>query len=108
MFVMPSRYEPCGLNQLYSLKYGTVPIVRRTGGLADTVEDADAERGTGTGFVFDDYTGAALLDAIDRALSAFAIPSRWQKIMANGMKQDFSWATSAAKYERLYHAALTR
>ena len=107
MFVMPSRYEPCGLNQLYSLKYGTVPIVRRTGGLADTVEDIDIERGTGTGFVFDDYTGEALLAAIDRALGAFALPSSWKKIMANGMNQDFSWSTSAAKYERLYHAAIT-
>jgi len=106
MFLMPSRYEPCGLNQLYSLKYGTVPIVRRTGGLADTVEDANIERGTGTGFVFDEYSGEALLAAIDGALAAFGIPSRWQKLMENGMRQDFSWAVSAAKYDRLYQAAM--
>lgn len=105
MFLMPSRYEPCGLNQLYSLKYGTVPIVRRTGGLADTVEDADLTRGSGTGFVFDEYSGQALLEAIDRGLGAFALPAGWKKIMANGMAKDFSWAVSAAKYERLYHAA---
>ena len=105
MFLMPSRYEPCGLNQLYSLKYGTVPVVRKTGGLADTVEDADPERGTGTGFVFLEYTGEALLEVIDRALAAFANPDQWRKIMENGMRQDFSWAASAAKYERLYEAA---
>ena len=105
MFLMPSRYEPCGLNQLYSLKYGTVPVVRKTGGLADTVEDADPARGTGTGFVFVEYTGAALLAVIDRALAAFAVPAQWHKIMENGMRQDFSWTASAAKYERLYEAA---
>ncbi len=107
MFLMPSRYEPCGLNQLYSLKYGTVPIVRRTGGLADTVEDVDLPRETGTGFVFDDYTGKALLAAVDRALAAFALPKSWARIVANGMSRDFSWAASAAKYERLYDAAAT-
>ena len=105
MFMMPSRYEPCGLNQLYSLKYGTVPIVRKTGGLADTVEDADPERGRGTGFVFSEYTGKALLAAVDRALDAFAYPTRWRTLMENGMRQDFSWGASAAKYERLYQAA---
>ena len=106
MFLMPSRYEPCGLNQLYSLKYGTVPVVRRTGGLADTVVDADVEQGTGTGFVFGEYTGDALLDVVDRALTAYSLPSVWRKLMENGMGQDFSWAASAKKYERLYQAAL--
>jgi len=105
MFVMPSRYEPCGLNQLYSLKYGTVPVVRRTGGLADTVEDVDLAQGTGTGFVFDEYTGPALLAAIDRALTAYSHRKRWAGIMASGMAKDFSWSVSAAKYERLYQAA---
>jgi len=106
MFLMPSRYEPCGLNQLYSLKYGTVPVVRRTGGLADTVVDADVEQGTGTGYVFEEYSGDALLAVIDRALAAYNVPSGWRNIMENGMRQDFSWAASAKKYERLYQAAL--
>jgi len=107
MFLMPSRYEPCGLNQLYSLKYGTVPVVRRTGGLADTVDNADPREGTGTGFTFTEYTGKALLVAIDRALAAYNVAPAWAKIRENGMRKDFSWAASAAKYERLYQAAQT-
>ncbi|MGC8897472.1 MAG: glycogen synthase GlgA [Bacteroidota bacterium] len=102
MFLMPSRYEPCGLNQLYSLKYGTVPIVRSTGGLADTIEDVDLKTGKGTGFKFTEYNGSALLEAIDRALKAWQNQALWRKIMKEGMSRDFSWETSAKKYLSLY------
>src|SRR5207302_3765356 len=85
MFLMPSRYEPCGLNQIYSLKYGTVPIVRATGGLDDTIEPWDARTGKGTGFKFSDYTGEALLATIKQALLAYRDPSSWQTLMRNGM-----------------------
>jgi starch synthase len=89
MFLMPSRYEPCGLNQIYSLKYGTVPIVRATGGLDDTIEPWDARTGKGTGFKFTDYTGEALLATIKQALLAYQDPSSWQTLMRNGMARDF-------------------
>ncbi len=106
MFLMPSLFEPCGLNQLYSLKYGTVPIVRRTGGLADTVVDAIPENlnaGTATGFAFAPPGGFALLEAIQRALAYFeAQPVQWLEMMRTGMRQDWSWNKSAAEYERLY------
>lgn len=104
-FLMPSRFEPCGLNQIYSLRYGTLPIVRRTGGLADTVVDADAGAlglGTATGFVFDAATPAALLAAIDRALALFQRPSAWAGVMQTAMAQDFSWTRSAQRYLDLY------
>jgi len=84
MFLMPSRYEPCGLNQIYSLKYGTVPVVRATGGLDDTIEPWDARTGKGTGFKFSDYTGEALLATIKQALLAYQDPSSWQALMRNG------------------------
>lgn len=106
MFLMPSRYEPCGLNQMYSLAYGTVPIVRATGGLADTVADADSSSGQGTGFVFTEYTAAAMLDAIRRALAAFADQKRWARIVERGMSRDFTWDHSAANYISLYESAL--
>ncbi len=102
MFLMPSRYEPCGLNQIYSLKYGTVPIVRATGGLDDTIDPWDARSATGTGFKFTDYTGEALLAAIKTALQAFRDQTSWQKLMKNGMAKDFSWATSAKDYVKVY------
>jgi len=105
MFLMPSRYEPCGLNQIYSLKYGTVPIVRATGGLDDTVESFDVEHGTGTGFKFDPYTGAALLDAIRLALHHFADERIWKRIQLNGMSKDFSWKRPATEYAKLYKTA---
>ncbi len=105
MFLMPSRFEPCGLNQMYSLLYGTVPIVRKTGGLADTVIDADEYPERGNGFVFEKYEPDALFDAIERALRAFADPERWRKIMLRGMKEDFSWDKSARKYLELYQKA---
>mgnify|MGYP001249732568 CR=1 FL=1 len=104
-FLMPSIYEPCGLNQMYSLKYGTVPIVRATGGLADTVVDATVPDSFGTGFTFVDPHPAALVDAVDRALRAFAHPRRWREIQRWGMAQDFSWDASAARYEEVYRAA---
>jgi len=104
MFLMPSRYEPCGLNQIYSLKYGTVPVVRATGGLDDTVEDFDPATGAGTGFKFREYTGEAMMEAIRRALQAFQAPAQWKKLMANGMAQDYSWGASAAQYARLYES----
>ena len=102
MFLMPSRYEPCGLNQMFSLRYGTIPVVRRTGGLADTVEPFDADRGTGTGFVFDPFTPRALRRALDDALAAYGDPSLWNRLMENGMSQDYSWAARARDYEELY------
>jgi starch synthase len=105
MFLMPSRYEPCGLNQIYSLKYGTVPIVRATGGLDDTVESFDVQHGTGTGFKFEPYTGAALLDAVRMALHHFADERIWKRIQLNGMSKDFSWKRPATEYAKLYKTA---
>jgi starch synthase len=105
MFLMPSRYEPCGLNQIYSLKYGTVPVVRATGGLDDTIEPWDARTGRGTGFKFTDYTGEALLLTIKDALRAFRDQSSWQALMRNGMAKDFSWNASAKEYVRVYERA---
>ena len=105
IFLMPSRYEPCGLNQIYSLKYGTVPVVRATGGLDDTVENFDVEHGTGTGFKFSEYTGAAFLYAVKQALHHFADERIWKRIQLNGMVKDFSWKTPAAEYAKIYEAA---
>ena len=105
MFLIPSRYEPCGLNQIYSLKYGTVPIVRATGGLDDTIEPWDARTGKGTGFKFTDYTGEALLATIKQALLAYRDPSSWQMLMKNGMSRDFSWGASAREYGKIYERA---
>ncbi|HEY2820581.1 MAG TPA: glycogen synthase GlgA [Candidatus Acidoferrum sp.] len=105
MFLMPSRYEPCGLNQIYSLKYGTVPIVRATGGLDDTIEPFDLENGTGTGFKFQDYTGTALVQTVRRALQLFEDERIWKRIQLNGMAKDFSWKGSAVEYEKVYTAA---
>jgi starch synthase len=102
MFLMPSRYEPSGLNQMYSLKYGTVPIVRATGGLDDTIEPFDPKTGKGTGFKFSEYSGEALLQTLRAALLAFNDPSNWQKLMLNGMAKDFSWNASAREYVRVY------
>lgn len=109
MFLMPSRFEPCGLNQLYSLRYGTVPIVRRVGGLADTVVDATEENinsGKATGIVFQEAGNSALLAAVDRALALWRDTGRWKKIMLTGMGQDFSWRHSAREYLRLYKKML--
>ncbi|MBI4355384.1 MAG: glycogen synthase GlgA [Candidatus Omnitrophica bacterium] len=111
LFLMPSRFEPCGLNQMYSLRYGTVPIVRKTGGLADTIIDATREalvRGTATGFVFEAYTAEALLASVQRALATYRNRAVWRKLMETGMAQDFSWKRSAQAYVTLYERALAR
>lgn len=106
IFLMPSRYEPCGLNQIYSLRYGTVPVVRATGGLDDTIEAFDPATGLGTGFKFQAYDGAALLGAIRGALAmSRSEPATWRKIQTNGMAKDFSWQASAIEYARLYEVA---
>jgi starch synthase len=105
MFLMPSRYEPCGLNQIYSLKYGTVPIVRATGGLDDTIEPFDLEHGTGTGFKFAEYSGEALLNCVQQALHHYTEERIWKRIQLNGMAKDFSWKAPAAQYAKLYEAA---
>ncbi len=105
IFLMPSRFEPCGLNQIYSLKYGTVPVVRATGGLDDTVEEWNPGLNTGTGFKFERYEAQALLDAIDRALSAFYDKKQWSQLMQNGMAQDFSWDKPAQEYVAVYEEA---
>jgi starch synthase len=105
IFLMPSRFEPCGLNQIYSLKYGTVPVVRATGGLDDTVEEWNAAAGTGTGFKFEPYEAQALLDAVDRALSSFHDKEQWSRLMQNGMAQDFSWDKPAREYVAAYEEA---
>jgi starch synthase len=102
MFLMPSKYEPCGLNQLYSLRYGTVPVVRATGGLADTIEDYDIQQDRGTGFVFRNYTAADMMTAIERALVIYSDSERWRRLVARDMSQSWSWEESARKYMQLY------
>ncbi len=111
IFLMPSHFEPCGLNQIYSLKYGTVPVVRKTGGLADTVFDWDDSKmttKTGTGFLFKDYTGKALIESVNRALKTFRDKKSWDRIRKNGMVMDYSWNISAKEYLNLYEIALDR
>jgi starch synthase len=107
MFLMPSRYEPCGLNQIYSLRYGTIPIVRATGGLEDSIVGFDEATGGGTGFKFVDYTPAALLACIERAMQAYRRPTVWQRLMRTAMQADFSWDRSAAAYVDLYRQLTT-
>jgi starch synthase len=103
-FLMPSRYEPCGLGQLISLRYGAVPIVRRTGGLNDTVTDAGAA--DGTGFVFEAADAGALRDACGRALDEYANDAAWRAMQERGMRQDWSWTNAAGKYAELYRVAV--
>jgi len=102
MFLMPSLYEPCGLNQMYSMRYGTVPIVRATGGLDDTVQQYDAGSGVGTGFKFHPYDAGALLEKIREALYFYGRPSDWATIQRNGMRMDNSWTAAAKRYVQLY------
>jgi starch synthase len=102
IFLMPSKYEPCGLNQMYSLRYGTVPVVRATGGLADTISEFDPRTGQGTGFRFTEYEPSDFREAVDRALAIWPDRKLWTKLMRNGMKQDFSWNHSAARYLEMY------
>jgi starch synthase len=104
VFLMPSLYEPCGLNQMYSLRYGTPPLVRRTGGLADSVQPWDGA--AGTGFVFQQFTADGFARALQQALSAFSDPASWRRLVENGMRQDFSWERQGAEYVRLYRRLL--
>jgi starch synthase len=105
MFLMPSRYEPSGLNQMYSLKYGTVPIVRATGGLDDTVEEWDPVKGIGTGFKFAGFNPLDLLEEIDRAIEAFHDKTGWLRLMRNGMAMNYSWSAPASEYVKVYEEA---
>ena len=100
---MPSRFEPCGLNQIYSLRYGTVPVVRATGGLDDTIQDY-TQSPNGTGFKFDRYSPEELLATARRALEVYRTPARWKELVKNGMKRDFSWHRSAQQYAKLYES----
>ena len=106
MFLMPSRYEPCGLGQMHALRYGTVPIVRRTGGLADTVVDHRPRSVKGTGFLFDEYTAEALAGCVRRAVSVFADPPAWKLLLQAGMQVDLSWKHSAKEYVKVYQNVL--
>jgi len=105
MFLMPSRFEPCGLNQMYSLRYGTVPVVRATGGLDDTVRQVDDATGEGTGFTFEPYTADAMMGALRRSLGWFARPAAWRRIQLAGMREDNSWEASAREYVSVYERA---
>jgi starch synthase len=105
IFLMPSRYEPCGLGQMIALRYGTVPVVRKTGGLADTVADFDPKTGLGTGFVFEEYSAAALAACVGRAVETWRDRTAWTGLMRAGMKQDFSWEHSAKEYAKVYRRA---
>ena len=102
MFLMPSRFEPCGLNQMYSLRYGTVPIVRAVGGLVDTVRPYNSKNGQGTGFLFSQYDPGVLLQTLEEALATFANKKVWNRLQINGMRADFSWDRSAAEYAKIY------
>jgi starch synthase len=108
IFLMPSHFEPCGLNQMYSLRYGTVPVVRATGGLADTVRPFDSSSGTGTGFTFHDYTPDALLATLRLAVGSYQDRLLWREMQRSGMHQDLSWDASARKYIEVYAAAAAR
>jgi starch synthase len=105
-FLMPSRYEPCGLGPLIALRYGAVPVVRRTGGLADTVHEFDPASGAGTGFTFDAFSVEALLGALGRAVATFRRPALWKTLIRNCMAEDFSWDASAREYVTLYRKAI--
>jgi len=102
IFLMPSRYEPCGLNQMYSLRYGTIPIVRNTGGLADSVQHFDPSTGRGTGCVFNDYDAPAVRWAVNTVLNWYADPRSWLPVMQNAMAKDFSWTRQIKEYDSLY------
>ena len=106
IFLMPSRFEPCGLNQMYSLRYGTVPVVRAVGGLADTVTDYVPGRRSATGFTFVDYTPAKLLEALQRALALYSDRKKWEALQRAGMKEDHSWDRSAREYVKIYERAI--
>ena len=102
LFLMPSSYEPCGMNQMYSLKYGTIPIVYKTGGLAETIIEYDSDKKSGNGFVFDKYTGKDMIRAVKRALKLYKKSDLWNEFQISAMKEDFSWDRSAENYLGLY------
>ncbi|MBI4688753.1 MAG: glycogen synthase [Nitrospirae bacterium] len=106
IFLMPSKYEPCGLGQMIAMRYGTIPVVRKTGGLADTVSDYEPLIGAGTGFLFEDYNRSALQDCLKRAMCVYVDKPRWQNLIRNAMKMDFSWNASAKKYVNLFRKAI--
>jgi starch synthase len=106
MFLMPSRFEPCGLGQLISLRYGSIPVVRQTGGLADTIQDFDPSTGDGNGFAFERYNQVDLYTAIVRAIENFKYPETWRQLQTLGMQADFSWTASARRYEEIYRKAI--
>jgi starch synthase len=108
LFLMPSKYEPCGIGQLISLRYGTIPIVRKTGGLADTVTEFNPMTGEGHGFLFEEYSAEALIDAVKRALVFYRNPQHWRRLVLNAMKLDFSWKATAACYIDLYEELRAR
>ncbi|HEV7929021.1 MAG TPA: glycosyltransferase, partial [Nitrosospira sp.] len=103
IFMMPSRFEPCGLNQMYSLRYGTIPIVRAVGGLEDTVHNFDAVNGTGNGFKFGPFQPGPFVERIYEAIFAYSDPDTWRQIQRNGMTEDNSWENAARKYIQLYN-----
>ena len=105
---MPSHYEPCGLNQMYSLRYGTIPIVRQTGGLADSVRHFDPATGGGTGCVFKDYDGPAVAWALNTTLDWFQDPQSWRRLMHNAMSEDFSWSRQIVMYEQVFRETIAR
>ena len=104
IFLIPSRYEPCGLTQMYALKYGTVPVVRATGGLEDTIAQYEPKTAKGNGFKFKAYDSKAFLSAMKKAVGLFQHTKKWKQLVSNGMKADFSWARSALAYLELYRS----
>lgn len=108
LFLMPSQYEPCGLGQMIALRYGAVPVVRKTGGLIDTVADYNPKTGRGTGFLFEEYSAPALVECLRRALNIYVDRKKWKGLMQNGMKQDFSWENSAKGYVKIYRKAMRK
>ncbi|MEW6033992.1 MAG: glycogen/starch synthase [Chloroflexota bacterium] len=108
LFLMPSRYEPCGLGQLIAMRYGTIPVVRHTGGLADTVQDCNPDLSTGAGFVFREYEVPKLIEAVKRAVEGYQKKAAWRRLMERVMRMDFSWDAAAKKYEAMYRATLKK
>lgn len=108
MFLMPSRYEPCGLGQLIAMRYGTIPVARRTGGLADTIKDYEPLTSSGTGFLFDEYSASSFRQCVNRAFCVYVDKRRWKKAAVGAMKEDFSWEGSAKEYNKLYATAVRR
>ena len=107
-FLMPSKYEPCGLGQMIAMRYGAIPVARATGGLADTIQDYDPLASMGTGFLFHDYSPYALLESLKRAFCVYTDIRKMKKMVADGMKTDFSWKNSASRYIELYRHAIKR